>query len=51
MVQRVSSIVIVSDNYRENIEYISEKYEFSKWAERQFYSFDYKIEKSNPLFF
>lgn len=40
MVQRVSSIVIVSDNYRENIEYISERFEFSKWADKQYYSYE-----------
>jgi FMN phosphatase YigB (HAD superfamily) len=44
-------IIIVSDNYRENIEYISQRYHFSNWAEQQFYSFDFKMEKSNPLFF
>jgi FMN phosphatase YigB (HAD superfamily) len=44
-------IIIVSDNYRENIEYISQRYHFSDWAEQQFYSFDFKMEKSNPLFF
>jgi len=51
MVRSYSEIIIVSDNYRENIEYISKRYEFEKWAIRQFYSFDYKMEKANPLFF
>ena len=44
-------IYIVSDNYRENIEYISQRYHFSDWSEKQFYSFDYKLEKANPKFF
>lgn len=44
-------IVIVSDNYRENIEYISERYDFASWSIRQVYSYDYKMFKSNPDFF
>lgn len=44
-------IIIVSDNYRENIEYISQRYQFSDWADEQYYSFDFKMEKSNSLFF
>lgn len=44
-------IFIVSDNYRENITYISQRYHFSSWAEKQFYSFDFKMVKSNPAFF
>ncbi len=44
-------IIIVSDNYRENIEYISQRYHFSDWADEQYYSFDFNMEKSNPLFF
>jgi HAD superfamily hydrolase (TIGR01509 family) len=44
-------IVIVSDNYRENIAYISERYDFESWAVRQVYSFDYQMHKSNPVFF
>ena len=31
-------IIIVSDNYRENIEYISPCYQFSDWADEQYYS-------------
>jgi len=27
-----SEIIIVSDNYRENIAYISERYQFQQWA-------------------
>jgi len=46
-----SQIIIVSDNYRENIEYISKRYKFHQWAIGQIYSFDYKMVKSNPLFF
>ncbi len=51
MVGEDSEIIIVSDNYRENIAYISERYNFSSWATQQIYSFDYQMEKSNPLFF
>lgn len=44
-------IFIVSDNYRENIAYISRRYHFEAWAERQYYSFDFQEIKGNPLFF
>jgi len=44
-------IIIVSDNYRENINYISKRYNFEKWAIKEIYSFDYKMVKSNPDFF
>lgn len=44
-------IIIVSDNYRENINYISKRYDFASWAIKQIYSFDYKMYKSNPSFF
>jgi FMN phosphatase YigB (HAD superfamily) len=43
--------VIVSDNYRENIEYISNKYHFETWSIKQVYPFDYKMVKTNPDFF
>lgn len=46
-----SDIVIVSDNYRENIDYISKRYDFDNWAIKQIYSFDYKMVKANPIFF
>lgn len=48
---RHGDVVIVSDNYRENIEYISKRYEFAKWAIREIYSFNYEMIKENPLFF
>lgn len=51
MVGADSDIIIVSDNYRENIEYISKRYDFASWAMEQYYSFDYEIEKANPVFF
>ena len=51
MLKEQSEIIIVSDNYRENIEYISNRYDFKSWAKKQIYSFDYKMEKSNPEFF
>ena len=51
MIKNESDIVIVSDNYRENIEYISKRYNFENWSIKQIYSFDYQMEKSNPNFF
>lgn len=45
------NIIIVSDNYRENIEYLTKRYRFKNWSERQVYSFDYGVEKSDPDFF
>ena len=44
-------IIIVSDNYRENIAYISKRYNFKSWAKGAIYSFDYEMVKSNPAFF
>ena len=44
-------IVIVSDNYRENIDYIAKLYDFDSWAFDEFYSFDFELEKSDPIFF
>ncbi|MEM6320079.1 MAG: hypothetical protein AAF960_20570 [Bacteroidota bacterium] len=44
-------IIIVSDNYRENIEYISKRYHFSEWSIQQIYSYEYEMYKSNPAFF
>ena len=46
-----SEIIIVSDNYRENIAYISERYQFQQWASQQIYSFDYQMVKADPRFF
>ena len=51
LVRAESDIVIVSDNYRENIAYISQRYNFASWAIEQIYSFDYAMEKANPDFF
>ena len=44
-------IVIVSDNYIENIDYIADRYDFDSWAIDQYYSFDFELEKSDPQFF
>lgn len=44
-------IIIVSDNYRENIDYISNRYNFSSWSIKQVYSYEYEMYKSNPKFF
>ncbi len=46
-----SEIIIVSDNYRENRAYISERYPFRQWASQQIYSFDYHMVKADPRFF
>ncbi len=51
LLQSAYKIIIVSDNYRENIAYISKRYHFSNWAIQQIYSFNYKMAKSNPVFF
>lgn len=44
-------IIIVSDNYRENIEYVAKRFEFDAWASQQFYSYDYGLLKEDPPFF
>lgn len=49
--KKIGDIIIVSDNYRENIAYISERYVFESWAIKQYYSFDFQMVKSNPIFF
>ena len=49
--RRVYDIVIVSDNYRENIAYIAERYRFADWARQQIYSFDFGLTKEDPAFF
>ncbi len=51
LVSKNHEIIIVSDNYRENIEYISRRYQFDQWSIKQIYSFDYQMEKANPAFF
>lgn len=38
-------IYILSDNYRENIAYISKRYRFEDWSKGQFYSFDFGVGK------
>lgn len=50
-IRNVADIIIVSDNYRENMEYISERYHFQDWAVHQIYSYDYQMVKAHPLFF
>ena len=49
--QNQGAISIVSDNYRENIAYISQRFAFDTWASAQFYSFDLGLEKSDAQFF
>jgi HAD superfamily hydrolase (TIGR01509 family) len=51
LIRKESEIIIVSDNYRENIEYISKRYDFESWSIQQIYSFDYQMIKKNPSFF
>jgi len=51
IVSAYGEVIIVSDNYRENIEYISKRYEFDTWASQQFYSYDFELFKSTPKFF
>ena len=49
--RKFGDIIIVSDNYRENIDYISQRYNFSNWSVAQVYSFDYEMVKSESGFF
>lgn len=49
--ERFENIFILSDNYRENIEYISNRYFFKDWSQSEFYSYDFKMTKSNPQIF
>lgn len=51
LLQEHYRIVIVSDNYRENMAYVAKRYHFDNWSEKQIYSFDYEMVKTNPLFF
>lgn len=51
IIKEKAEIIIVSDNYYESIDYCSKKYNFDKWSLHQVYSYEYKIVKSNPLFF
>jgi len=44
-------IFIVSDNYRENIQFINQKYGLDSWAEKQFYSYDLGSVKEDEIFF
>jgi len=51
LLNQQSEIIIVSDNYRENINYISQRYDFDKWSIKQIYSFEYEMLKEDPKFF
>ncbi len=44
-------IFILSDNYRENIEFISKKFDFDSWSTKGYYSYDYKMGKENTALF
>lgn len=50
-IRKHHEIVIVSDNYRENIDYISKRYNFKDWSKEAYYSFDLKMVKSTTGFF
>lgn len=50
-IRQQSDIIIVSDNYRENIAYISKRYYFDQWAIQQIYSYEYQMVKASPAFF
>ncbi len=49
--QPLGPIYILSDNYRENIEYIAERYRFGDWAVEQFYSYGFGRTKEDPELF
>ena len=51
LIRKDYPIYIVSDNYRENIAYISQRFHFSDWAEKQFYSYDFGLLKTDKEFF
>jgi len=51
LIKHKTDIIIVSDNYRENIAYISKRYHFNQWAIKQIYSYDYEMVKGDPRFF
>ncbi len=51
LVRAYGAIIIVSDNYRENIAYLAKRYNFENWAIHQIYSYDYQMVKTNPAFF
>ena len=44
-------IVIVSDACQEVYDYITGRYNLRSWSTQQIYSFQYKMIKSNPIFF
>lgn len=49
--QKSYPIYLLSDNYRENIAYLSQRYHFDRYFERQFYSFDFALTKEDPVIF
>jgi putative hydrolase of the HAD superfamily len=49
--KKLAPIIIASDNYRENIEYISRRFHFDSWSIAQYYSFELQIFKSDVSFF
>ncbi|MEL6132393.1 MAG: HAD-IA family hydrolase [Bacteroidota bacterium] len=51
LLKPIGPIYILSDNYRENIAYISRRYHFDTWATKQFYSYDFGTDKNDPRLF
>ncbi|MBX2815249.1 MAG: HAD-IA family hydrolase [Saprospiraceae bacterium] len=45
------AIYILSDNYRENIEYVTERFQLSRWTSGAYYSFQYGMTKADPMIF
>ena len=51
IVSHYADIIIVSDNYKESVAYMLDRFNFEKWSIKQIYSYEYKMVKSNPDFF
>lgn len=49
--QRHFSIYILSDNYRENIEYVTERFNLDSWSEAAYYSYQFGMTKASPELF
>ena len=47
----LGDIIIVSDNYKENILYMEKHFGIAEWSVAQQYSYDFGLFKSDPTFF
>lgn len=47
----LGDIIIVSDNYKENIVYMEKHFGIADWSVEQRYSYDFELFKSDPTFF